>query len=94
MEVTNYHAPLKMLEEMYRKRMVPWMASEIRELMRQGDKTNCIAVKERSEQHFRLYKSVRNHVNCELRRARKVYFQHLFLKESRTPQTFGRILRC
>ena len=27
-------------------------------------------------------------MNSELRRARKVYFQHLLLKESRTPQTF------
>ena len=86
MEVANHHAPLKTRK--CRKRMVPWMTPEIRELMRQRDKTHRIAVKERSEQHFQLYKSMRNHVNCELRRARKEYFQHLLLKESRTPQTF------
>ena len=68
MEVANHHAPLKMRK--CRERMVPWMTSEIRELMCQRDKTHRIAVEERSEQHFRLYKSMRNHVDCELRRAR------------------------
>ena len=44
MEVANHHAPLKIRK--CRKRMVPWMTSEIRDLMRQRDKTHRITVKE------------------------------------------------
>ena len=52
MEVVNLHAPLK--TKKCRKRLVPWMTPDIRELMRQRDKTHRIAIKERSEHHFCL----------------------------------------
>ena len=91
MDVVNLHAPLK--TKKCRKRMIPWMTSEIRELMRQRDKTHRIATKTKSEVHFQLYRSMRNNVNSQLRRAKKEYIYHLLLKESPTLQAFWKNIK-
>ena len=86
MEIADLHAPLK--TKRCKKRRVPWMSAEIKELMRQRDQMHRIAVTTKNEQFLQLYKCMRNNVTCELRKAKKEYLYHLFTNESPTPQAF------
>ena len=86
MEIADRHAPLK--TKRYKKRRVPWMNAEIKELMWQCDQTHRIAIKTKDEQLFQLYKCIRNNVTSELRKAKKEYLYYLLTKESSTPQAF------
>ena len=86
MEIADLHAPLK--TKRCKKRRVPWMSAEIKELMRQRDQMHRIAVTTKNEQFLQLYKCMRNNVTCKLRRVKKEYLYHLFTNESSTPQAF------
>ena len=60
----NDHAPLK--TRRCKKREVPWMNAEIRELMRLRDQTHCIAIKSKDVSYIQLYKCMRNRITIEV----------------------------
>ena len=86
MEIANEHAPIR--TKKCKKRQVPWMNLEIKELMRQRDLIRHTASKQKKEIYFKLYKCLRNHVTSELRKAKREYFYYLLSDKSPTPQTF------
>ena len=86
MEIANEHAPIR--TKKCKKRQVPWMNLEIKELMRQRDLIRRTASKQKKEIYFKLYKCLRNHLTSELRKAKREYFYYLLPDKSPTPQTF------
>ena len=53
MEIADLHTPLK--TKRCKKRQVPWMSAEIKELVRQHDQMHRIAITTKNEQFLQLY---------------------------------------
>lgn len=73
-ETSNKHAP--MVKRRLKKRVNPWMSSDIVKLMYKRDyyKKKAISA-DNSAQLWQLYKETRNLVNKEVKRAKKTYFK-------------------
>ena len=72
-EVLNWHAPLR--HQRVRQSSIPWLNSNIKNLMRKRDYHKKQSVKYNSEHHWRLYQSFRNNVNIQLRKSKSYYYR-------------------
>ena len=72
-EVLNWHAPLR--HRRVRQSSIPWLNSNIKNLMRKRDYHKKQSVKYNSEHHWRLYQSFRNNVNIQLRKSKSHYYR-------------------
>ena len=72
-EVLNWHAPLR--HQRVRQSSIPWLNSNIKNLMRKRDYHKKQSVKYNSEHHWRLYQSFRNNVNIQLRKSKSHYYR-------------------
>ena len=72
-EVLNWHAPLR--HQRVRQSSIPWLNSNIKNLMRKRDYHKKQSVKYNSEHHWRLYQSFRNNVNIQPRKSKSHYYR-------------------
>ena len=72
-EALDRHAPL--IYKSVKHNSVPWINSNIKELIRSRDYHKKRAKKYNSQVHWDKYKSERNKVNSEMKRAKTVYYQ-------------------
>ncbi|CAB4024022.1 Hypothetical predicted protein, partial [Paramuricea clavata] len=72
LDALNRHAPLR--HKRIRNNPVPWINPQIKELMRKRDYHKKKAIKYDSESQSELYKTLRNEVNINMRKAKSKYF--------------------
>ncbi|CAB4026141.1 RNA-directed DNA polymerase from transposon BS [Paramuricea clavata] len=72
LDALNRHAPLR--HKRIRNNPVPWINPQIKELMRKRDYHKKKAIKYDSESQWELYKTLRNEVNINMRKAKSKYF--------------------
>ena len=71
--ILNAHAPIR--HKRLRAQTVPWLNSKIKRTIWNRDYHKKRAVKYGSDRHWELYKSYRNSVNIEMRKAKSAYFR-------------------
>ncbi|CAB4016740.1 Hypothetical predicted protein [Paramuricea clavata] len=72
LDALNRHAPLR--HKRIRNNPVPWINPQIKELMRKRDYHKKKAIKYDPESQWELYKTLRNEVNINMRKAKSKYF--------------------
>ena len=72
LEVLDKHAPLQ--QKKVRSNKVPWITSEIKNLINKRDKLKRKAIISKSEIDWINYKTSRNQINIELRNAKQNYY--------------------
>ena len=72
LEVLDKHAPLQ--QKNVRSNKVPWITSEIKNLINKRDKLKRKAIISKSEIDWINYKTSRNQINIELRNAKQNYY--------------------
>ena len=73
LEVFDLHAPL--IYKNIKHKSVPWINSDMKKLSRSRDLQKKRAKKYNSQTHWDKYKSERNKVNSEIKRAKTIYYQ-------------------
>ena len=77
-EVCDIHAPFREIK--IRKHSLPWVTSQIRHLMNRRYKTLLCARKRNCNILWSEYRSLRNQITSEVRRAKSKYFKDQFDK--------------
>ncbi len=72
LQVLDRHAPLRRMRT--RGNSLPWISSDIKGIMRSRDFHKIKAVRYNSQSHWTKYKELRNKVNAELIKAKRIYF--------------------
>ncbi|XP_031556954.1 uncharacterized protein LOC116293638 [Actinia tenebrosa] len=76
LSVLDSHAPIK--TKRIRNKKSPWMTTDLRKAMYDRDKMKQKATQTNSRDDWSDYKSIRNRVNNEIKRAKKSYYENHF----------------
>ena len=71
--VLDRHAPIR--HKRVKRSSIPWLNSDIKQMMRNRDFHKKQSVKHGSGYHWRLYQTLRNKVNTEIRKNKSYYFR-------------------
>ena len=71
--ILDKHAPIR--HKRTKRSSVPWISSSIKQMMHNRDFHKKQSIKHDSEYHWRLYQTLRNSVNSEIRKKKSCYFR-------------------
>ena len=72
MQVVNKHMPIR--KKRVKQQSCPWMNSNIHKLMKERDKLKKRAWKEKNDNLMKQYRSLRNKVTGEIKKAKRKYY--------------------